>query len=105
MNWARLDELRQEVGAEALDEVLEVFLEETDDVVARLKASAPGTDLEAQLHFLKGAALNIGFDELAALCAQGEALARAGRAGEVRIDAVLSCYARSRQELTDGRAA
>ncbi len=44
-------------------EVVEMFLEEADEVAGRLRGAAP-TDVEAELHFLKGSALNLGFASL-----------------------------------------
>ena len=94
MDWTRLSELRAEVGDEALGEVVELFLEETDAAAARLRRTAPGTDLADDMHFLKGAALNIGFDDLARLCATAERSAE-----PVDPAPILDCYARSRAAL------
>jgi len=55
-----------------------MFLAESDEAVARLLAGKPDPTLEADLHFLKGSALNLGFQHLAALCSAGEKRAAAG---------------------------
>jgi len=102
MNWQRLVELRAEVGAEALSEVLEVFLAETDEVVDRLRDGVAPGRLEEELHFLKGAALNIGFDELAELCRRGEVAARDGLSGQIDTAAVCATYDVSRADLLKG---
>ena len=39
MDWTRVNELREEVGAEAFSEVLALFLEETDGMAQQLAAS------------------------------------------------------------------
>ncbi|MFV0245454.1 MAG: Hpt domain-containing protein [Qingshengfaniella sp.] len=96
MNMDRLNELRSEVGADALAEVLEVFLEETDAVAQRLRDAAPAGGMAAEMHMLKGAALNLGFDDLAALCSTAE---RAAGTGPVDTSQVLECYVQSRAEL------
>lgn len=101
IDWDRVVELRAEVGEEAFAEVVEIFLEEVQEVVERLAAavSAPvdAATLAADLHFLKGSALNLGFAHLAARCAVGEASAAAGDAAAVDLSALLACYEASRQ--------
>lgn len=72
LDETRLRALREEVGDEGYDEVVALFLAESDEVVERLERQSPGARPEADLHFLKGIALNLGFDDLAALCRQGE---------------------------------
>ena len=52
--WDRLNELRAEIGDEDLADVVTMFLEEADEVVARISCGLPDADMEAQLHFLKG---------------------------------------------------
>lgn len=77
LNWARVEELREEVGPDAFGEVVELFLEEVTEALTRLDPGA--ASLEADLHFLKGAALNLGFDGFAGLCRGGETAVRDGR--------------------------
>ena len=68
----RLRALREEVGDDGYEEVVVLFLAESDEVVERLATHAGGTPPEGELHFLKGIALNLGFDDLAALCRRAE---------------------------------
>ena len=72
IDWARVSELRDEVGAEDFDEVVELLLEEVDEAIAALRDLMDLSKLEPQCHFLKGSPLNIGFREFANLC-QAEA--------------------------------
>jgi HPt (histidine-containing phosphotransfer) domain-containing protein len=76
IDWGRIDDLRSEIGPEDFDEVVSLFLSEADEVVARLQQAAGRAVAEAalrdDLHFLKGAALNLGFRDLAELCQTGE---------------------------------
>src|SRR6056297_3374030 len=95
IDWARVSELREEVGPEDFDEVVSLFLSEVGEVIARLQTAPDPARLEEDLHFLKGAALNLGFHALAELCQQGESAAAAGRAGTVPLPPVLACHARS----------
>ena len=78
IDWARVAELRDEIGAEDFAEVVTLFLEEADEVVARLGTCDGPGPLESALHFLKGSALNLGFRELAQLCQEGERQAAHG---------------------------
>ncbi len=81
IDWTRLNELRSEIGAEDLAEVAASFLDEAGEVVRRLASAGSAPDLAAQLHFLKGSALNLGLKDFAALCQEGERrLAGAGNA-------------------------
>lgn len=95
INWAKVGELREEVGAEDFDEVVELFLEEVEETLAQL--GADGRSVEADLHFLKGSALNLGFADFSELCRAGEAAAAAGQADTVDLDAVATSYGASRE--------
>lgn len=100
IDWDRVSELRDEVGAEDFDEVVEIFLDEADAEIARLPQLSDAEGIEALLHFLKGSALNLGFSEFAARCSAGEKLARDGGA-QVDVAAIVTCYDASKAELHD----
>ena len=72
VNKDRLTALRDEIGAEGFDEVVSLFLQESAEVVERLGAQVPGGLSPEDLHFLKGSALTLGFDDLADLCRRSE---------------------------------
>lgn len=101
IDWDRVKELRAEIGAEDFDEVVDLFLEEADEVLARLSLEAGAKALAADLHFLKGAALNLGFAALSSLCQDGE---RRASAGELSVDlsAVRSTYLACRDAFERG---
>jgi histidine phosphotransfer protein HptB len=100
IDWDRVAQLREEIGTSDFDEVVEMFLDETDEVIDRLRAGAPYPTLEAELHFLKGSALNLGLRQLAGLCDAGEKLAAGG--GQVDLATVIHSYAASRQAFGKG---
>ena len=104
IDWARIDDLRSEIGEEDFLEVVDMFLEEADEVVARLIGPPDMSEVESQLHFLKGAALNLGLADLAALCQAGERNAAAGNPDAVGLHKVVDAYHRSRQALSDSLA-
>ena len=101
IDWDRVKELRSEIGADDFNEVAEMFLQEADEAVARLIPGLSAAAMEADLHFLKGAALNLGFDALSGLCQDGERRAAAGDTG-VDLDAVRSTYFASKSAFEGG---
>lgn len=101
--WSRVNELREEIGAEDFDEVVDLFLEEVEDVLARMR-SGGASDPANDLHFLKGSALNLGFSDFANLCLRGERLVASGRAGHLDLAEIVDCFARSREVLLCGLA-
>lgn len=96
IDWNRVIELRDEVGAEDLMEVVELFLEEVETVLGDLSKDVSNDELSSQMHFLKGSSLNIGFSDMAALCAQGETDAAAGNTDTIDLNTIQSCYATSK---------
>lgn len=109
IDWARLDELRSEIGAEDLAEVAASFLEEADEVVARLGKTRSPPELAAQLHFLKGSALNLGLRDFATLCQEGEKRLASGPFGPQDLPRLVAVYEASksafRGALARGNAA
>jgi HPt (histidine-containing phosphotransfer) domain-containing protein len=103
VDWDRIRDLRAEIGPEDFAEVAALFLEEADEAVARLSPAASAKEMEADLHFLKGAALNLGFDALSALCQDGERSAAAG-AADVDLEAVRTTYLASKHAFASGMA-
>ncbi len=102
IDWKRIAELRDEIGAEDFADVVALFLEEVTDVVERLRAHAVREELASDLHFLKGSAMNLGFQRFAEMCQEGESEAAAGRADGVDIAKVLTCYDESRAVFMAG---
>lgn len=68
----QLETLRAEIGDDGFAEVAALLVSEIADGIETLGTLATGADLSAQFHYLKGSALNLGFRDFAALCAQGE---------------------------------
>ncbi|MEZ5911148.1 MAG: Hpt domain-containing protein [Paracoccaceae bacterium] len=100
IDWDRVDELRNEIGEDGFGEIAAVFLEEVGDAIDRLAAATTAEGLAAELHFIKGGALNLGLGELGALCQHGEQAARVGQPAD--IDRIRQVFALSRAELAHG---
>lgn len=83
IDWARIEELRFEIGEEGFGEVVDIFLDEVAETMADLVNLPKGSDRAARLHFLKGSALNLGFAELAQMCKTAEADQDAVRPEEI----------------------
>lgn len=96
IHWPRISELRQEVGAEDFDEVVALFLEEVQEVTERLQNAQDRSQLEQDLHFLKGSALSLGFQEFSALCQDGERESAEGNADQVDIGFIINSFEKSR---------
>ena len=101
--WDRVNELRDEVGAEDFAEVVEIFIEEVDEVMARLRADPDPSTYETELHFLKGSALNLGFQELADLCGKYEKVAGGPHQNDIDLSAVIRAYEKSLAEFNNGQ--
>jgi HPt (histidine-containing phosphotransfer) domain-containing protein len=95
IDWARITELRDEIGEDGFAEVLELFLDEVEAVVMRLGGQPE--KLEDALHFLKGSAWNLGFVAFGAACQEGERKAAAGRGAEVNVTEVIAIYGASKE--------
>lgn len=102
IDWGHIAALREDVG-DGFDELVSVFLEEMDAATQALDPAASPAQMAADLHFLKGAALNLGFASLGTLCAEGEMAA--GRGAPVDVGQVRLAYQASRAEFVAGLGA
>ena len=89
IDWKRIEELREEIGADSLVEVADMFLDEAEGAVNALVAGLPKGEIAAQLHFLKGSALNLGLSDLAMICQEGERGAAEGNIDPERVAAIF----------------
>lgn len=104
INWDRVNELRDEIGEEDFGEVVELFLEEVEQVIDKLRSAPDMSTLGEDLHFLKGSALNLGFRGFSGLCQTGETASSEGRAETVDIVKILDCYDTSKAQFQEGLA-
>lgn len=101
IDWDQIKQLEEDVGAEDLADVVEIFIEEVDEAVDALRnGSAPtGADLAAALHFLKGSAYNLGFKAFGDKCSDGEKDANAGSSDTVDLPGIVALYDVSKTEF------
>ena len=109
IDWSKVTDLRREIGDEDMSEIVDLFLEEADEAIDGLRSGVAPEELEGQLHFLKGSALNLGFTAFSELCATGEAAAAAGDHAAIDLGAVIDVYDKSKavflRELAERLAA
>ena len=101
IDWNRVSELREEIGADDFNEVVEIFLEEAEEEMAALRDGVPKESLADKLHFLKGCALNLGFIEFLTLCQKGEQAAAVGQYEDIDLMEILQSFDRSKVEFVD----
>lgn len=102
IDWSRVNELRDEIGADEFEEVVDLFLEEVEEVVTRLRVAPSPAHYEEDLHFLKGSALNLGFSAFGQICQAGESASSAGQPEQVSMEQVLACYDQSKTAFLSG---
>ena len=95
IDWTRVTALREEVGDEDFAMIVDIFRDEVDEVIARLRAAPDAGRIEEDLYFLKGSALNLGFAALGNLCHEGEALAGGGRLDAFDLGRLFTVYEQS----------
>lgn len=100
IDWNKVNELRNEVGAEDFDEVVELFLEEVEQVISQL--GNEGRSPEHDLHFLKGSALNLGFAHFSNLCSAGETAANQGHLEGLDFGEITMSYEQSKSGFLEG---
>ena len=102
IDWQRVQTLRDEIGAEDFEEVVPLFIDEVSTVTEKLRTEPDTAELANDLHFLKGSALNLGFDAFSKLCHAGEMRATNGDAALVDVGEILDCFDQSKLAFDAG---
>ncbi|WP_170410892.1 Hpt domain-containing protein [Ruegeria atlantica] len=102
INWSRVRQLRDEVGASEFDEVVHIFLDEVNEALTRLRNDTARSEFEQNLHFVKGSALSLGFETLAKLCQDGERQSAKGDSQAVDLANILGVFERSTTDFKSG---
>ena len=96
IDWDRVAALREEVGPEDFEEVVDLFLQEVDEEMENLAQTAAGEGLAEKLHFLKGSALSLGFRAFSSLCQEGESSLSSNPAAHIDLSVIETTYQASR---------
>ncbi len=103
IDWQQVRQLQQDVGKGEMAEVVELFLSEVDEAIEALRynySTMAAPDKSAAFHFLKGCALNLGFNAFGAQCDQGEEITKSGKELDFDITNLVDIYTRSKQQFT-----
>ncbi|PVA10754.1 histidine kinase [Pelagivirga sediminicola] len=102
IDWARITELRDEIGADDFCDVVVLFLEEVEEEICQLRDGCETAQLEARLHMLKGSALNLGFRTFSEFCQRAETAAANGQHAQIDMPATLASFDASKTAFLSG---
>ena len=103
VDWARINELRNDIGEEDFADVAMLFVAELTEHIDGLSAN-PSAASAADFHYLRGSAANLGFVALVEACSRAEEACGAGQPADVAavraaFDAALAEVAPQMPEL------
>ncbi len=98
LDTARIAELKSEVGEDDFAEVVALFCEEMEEVLAELDQT-PQCAVAGKIHFLKGSAQNIGLTVVGALCLEEEARLRDDPNVHPNVPRLREAYEASKSQL------
>jgi len=92
IDWTRVTELPDEVGADAFKDITQVFLLEVSEALAELTNDTPRQTLEERLHFIRGRSLKLGFKAFSTLCHQAATQATKGQVKTINVADLVNSY-------------
>lgn len=99
IDWVQVNSLRDDVGKDDFAEIIDIFIDEVEGVIEKLRNVPDLNTLGDDLHFLKGSALNLGFSDFSEQCQLGETNSAAGHADQVDISAIIAAYDSSKTKF------
>lgn len=102
INWARVADLKQDLGEENIGEIFDLFLTEVETIIDALRGQDFVQSLQTDMHFLKGSALNLGFDVFGHLCSDAEKAASEGATEKIDISGIVATYDASKEVFKEG---
>lgn len=107
IDWKQVKQLEEDIGAEDFQDVAEMFLDEVDEAVDSLRCNPDlnANALASALHFLKGSAANLGFQDFGECCSQGEKNAEKGQVELVDLGHLVSLYDQSKKAFLENASA
>mgnify|MGYP006177802983 CR=1 FL=1 len=100
IDWKQVNRLRTDVGIDAFDEIIELFINEVEGILERLRDRPNYAEMENDMHALKGSTLNLGFQTLSELCKKGEKLSADRNPKAVNLPEIDSCFQISKSKFT-----
>jgi len=97
IDWTRIAQLEDDLGADELPGLVSLFLAEVGEAMDSCQPEREPT--EEALHFLKGCALTLGFRDLARLASDGEGILKQCGGQSVDKSAIVGAYTLEREEL------
>jgi HPt (histidine-containing phosphotransfer) domain-containing protein len=95
-----LDDLIEHIGADAVRSIVEIFIDETRDLVTAIGSAATSDIARRAAHSLKSSAGQLGASSLADLAQEVESAAEAGSAAlPGLVSGLLDCAARTEAAL------
>ena len=101
INWERVTALRNEVGPEDFDEIVELFLVEVDEEITTLAGGGQYETLAEKLHFLKGSAMSLGFQDFSELCQAGEVSLLKNPNSDIDLNEIAASFQTTRAVFID----
>lgn len=101
IDWPRICELRDEIGNADFEDVMRLFFEEFEEALATIQSLSDAHAVAAAVHFLKGSALNIGFEQVSTLCSALESSGTEKLSRDTEIQIIASAYHESKSAYFD----
>lgn len=99
LNWTTIKKLHHDIDPEDFDEIVDIFLGEMETEIQALRKDDCTDTIGCRLHFLKGSALNMGFETFSKLCTVGEqGLATPSTSGIDTFE-IEECYKKSKTQF------
>lgn len=102
IDWTRIAQLRRDIGEDDFDEVIDIFVDEVEGIIDRLRDAASPEQIADDLHCLKGSASNLGFTAVSQVCG---ASMHGSTEGGFDLGELLQTYEVSKACFLDGIAA
>ena len=97
VDWDRINELRGDIGEEDFADLAILFVSELHETITRL-VTQPDSVTEADFHFLRGGASNLGFQSVVDACTSAEEACLNGQSPN--IEAVHAAFEAAMVEIT-----
>ena len=102
IDWLQVQTLKSDIGEDTFEEVVTLFFAEVEACIERLTTSDSPDACADELHFLKGAAMNLGFTALSRRCHSDEIALRGPMAHTLNAPEISKLYTESKVQFLSG---